>query len=181
MPPARKTFAVDHDDLVVQITDDESRTLINTRASVAYHSASGAVAETRHVFLDGNDLPARLAPGFHVAELGLGTGLNLLALARCAEDAGVDGLRYTGFEAYPLDRSEIARALKAFPDLRDLVQVLLAAWSPDGFAARIGPVEARMITGDARDTLPAWQGRADAWFLDGFSPVPVIYASQRRK
>ena len=28
-----------------------------------------------------------------------------------------------------------------------------------------------MIVGDARDTLPAWQGRADAWFLDGFSPA----------
>ncbi|MBL9056364.1 MAG: tRNA (5-methylaminomethyl-2-thiouridine)(34)-methyltransferase MnmD, partial [Rhodobacteraceae bacterium] len=25
--------------------------------------------------------------------------------------------------------------------------------------------------GDARDTLPRWQGRADAWFLDGFSPA----------
>ncbi len=28
-----------------------------------------------------------------------------------------------------------------------------------------------MILGDARETLPAWQGRADAWFLDGFSPA----------
>ena len=28
-----------------------------------------------------------------------------------------------------------------------------------------------MILGDARDTLPRWQGRADAWFLDGFSPA----------
>jgi tRNA U34 5-methylaminomethyl-2-thiouridine-forming methyltransferase MnmC len=25
--------------------------------------------------------------------------------------------------------------------------------------------------GDARETLPQWQGRADAWFLDGFSPA----------
>ena len=28
-----------------------------------------------------------------------------------------------------------------------------------------------MIAGDARVTLPAWQGKADAWFLDGFSPA----------
>ena len=28
-----------------------------------------------------------------------------------------------------------------------------------------------MITGDARTTLPEWQGKADAWFLDGFSPA----------
>ena len=30
-------------------------------------------------FLAGNDLPARAVPGFHIAELGFGTGLNLLA------------------------------------------------------------------------------------------------------
>ena len=28
-----------------------------------------------------------------------------------------------------------------------------------------------VIQGDARDTLAMWQGRADAWFLDGFSPA----------
>ena len=28
-----------------------------------------------------------------------------------------------------------------------------------------------VIKGDARDTLPMWQGRADAWYLDGFSPA----------
>jgi len=25
--------------------------------------------------------------------------------------------------------------------------------------------------GDARQTVPAWEGRADAWFLDGFAPA----------
>ena len=25
--------------------------------------------------------------------------------------------------------------------------------------------------GDARETLPLWEGSADAWFLDGFSPA----------
>ena len=28
-----------------------------------------------------------------------------------------------------------------------------------------------MIEGDARETLPRWQGQADAWYLDGFSPA----------
>ena len=28
-----------------------------------------------------------------------------------------------------------------------------------------------MIVGDARVTLPDWSDRADAWFLDGFSPA----------
>ncbi|MFN3294536.1 MAG: tRNA (5-methylaminomethyl-2-thiouridine)(34)-methyltransferase MnmD, partial [Gemmobacter sp.] len=32
-------------------------------------------------------------------------------------------------------------------------------------------LEAEVIVGDVRQTLPAWPGRADAWFLDGFSPA----------
>ena len=28
-----------------------------------------------------------------------------------------------------------------------------------------------LISADARVALPAWSGRADAWFLDGFSPA----------
>jgi tRNA U34 5-methylaminomethyl-2-thiouridine-forming methyltransferase MnmC len=28
-----------------------------------------------------------------------------------------------------------------------------------------------VIAGDARETLLDWQGQADAWFLDGFSPA----------
>ena len=43
-----------------------------------YYSLDDGVAETRHVFLDGNALPARFVDGFHVAELGFGTGLNFL-------------------------------------------------------------------------------------------------------
>ena len=36
---------------VVQITDDNSRTLMHPETGVAFHSASGALAETRHVYL----------------------------------------------------------------------------------------------------------------------------------
>jgi tRNA U34 5-methylaminomethyl-2-thiouridine-forming methyltransferase MnmC len=36
-----------------------------------------------------------------------------------------------------------------------------------------------ILIGDARETLPAWPGRADAWFLDGFSPAknPELWSS----
>ena len=29
----------------------------------------------------------------------------------------------------------------------------------------------RLIEGDARQMVPAWEARADAWFLDGFAPA----------
>lgn len=159
------------DDQSAVLTWREGEVPVSTRFDDPYFSLEGGLAETTHVFLAGNDLPARLVPGFTVAELGFGTGLNLLALAAAAEAVDVDGIRYTGFEAFPMARTDLARALAPFPSVAPLANALIAAWDPAGFVARIGPVEARMIRGDARTTLPGWQGRADAWFLDGFAPA----------
>jgi tRNA U34 5-methylaminomethyl-2-thiouridine-forming methyltransferase MnmC len=135
-----------------------------------YFSLDGGLAETQYVFLAGNALPQRFAPGFCVAELGFGTGLNLAALWLAWQGSGVPGrLHYTGFEAFPLSRKDMARALAAFPELAGLVPDLLAL-AAEGWLERDG-LSARLIPGDARATLPAWDGAADAWFLDGFAPA----------
>ncbi|MTH62822.1 tRNA (5-methylaminomethyl-2-thiouridine)(34)-methyltransferase MnmD [Paracoccus shanxieyensis] len=138
---------------------------VSRRFDDPYFSLNGGLAETRHVFLAGNDLPARLVPGFHIAELGFGTGLNLLALAQIARQP----IRFTSFEAFPMGLDELTRAHAAFPELAGLSAQLRAGWAQDSFC--VGQVQARVIRGDARLTLPAWQDRADAWFLDGFSPA----------
>ena len=146
---------------------------VSTRFDDPYFSLAGGLAETRHVFLAGNDLPHRLRPGFHVAELGFGTGLNLLALAAVAHTP----VSFTSFEGFPMSPDELARAHAAFPDLAPLAHQLR-----DGYAAHwpakreigpftVGQVTARILTGDVRSRLPEWDGRADAWFLDGFSPA----------
>lgn len=138
---------------------------VSRRFDDPYFSLNGGLEETQHVFLGGNDLPARLRPDFHVAELGFGTGLNLLALAQVATQP----IRFTSFEAYPMNMAELERAHAAFPALADLAGQLRAGWPSRRFA--VGTVRAEIIEADARAALPAWQGRADAWFLDGFSPA----------
>ncbi|SDK90860.1 tRNA (5-methylaminomethyl-2-thiouridine)(34)-methyltransferase MnmD [Paracoccus chinensis] len=138
---------------------------VSRRFDDPYFSLAGGLDETRHVFLAGNDLPARLRPGFHVAETGFGTGLNLLALAQVATVP----VHFTSFEAFPMTVKELARAHAAFPELAVLAAELRAGWGAATF--RVGQVTAEIVTGDARETLPAWGGRADAWFLDGFSPA----------
>ena len=138
---------------------------VSRRFDDPYFSLAGGLAETRHVFLRGNDLPARLRPGFHVAETGFGTGLNLLALAEVADVP----IRFTSFEAFPMTVEELARAHAAFPELAALSAELRAGWGAPRF--RVGRVTAEVIGSDARETLPAWPGRADAWFLDGFAPA----------
>jgi len=141
---------------------------ISTRFDDPYFSLSDGLSETRHVFLVGNDLPARFAPGFTVAELGFGTGLNLLAVLRASGDVP---LRYTSFEAYPMAAPDMARALDAFPEARAVADALLTHWAAGRRQFRLGALEVEVIIGDARVTLPAWPGQADAWFLDGFSPA----------
>lgn len=141
---------------------------VSTRFDDPYFSIDNGLEETRYVFLGGNDLPARLRPGFHIAELGFGTGLNLLATLLAAGDMPV---RYTSFEAFPMAAADIARALTAFPDLLAAADEFLAHWAAGRRQFRLGQVTAEVIIGDARATLPAWEGQADAWYLDGFSPA----------
>lgn len=135
-----------------------------------YYTTFDGLAESRHVFLDGNALPERFRDGFHVAETGFGTGLNLLAAWSAFRRAGVRGmLRFTSFEAHLLPPHAMARAHAAFPDLSDLSRALLGAF--DGRRAVFGDLHLTVVAGDARQTLPSWSGRADAWFLDGFAPA----------
>lgn len=144
---------------------------VSVRFDDPYFSLENGLAETRHVFLQGNTLPERFRPGFHIAELGFGTGLNLLAAWSAWERSGQAGaLRYTSFEAYPMTAAEMARALTGFADLAALRDRLLALWTGPG-RYDLGTLDLTVIGGDARLTLPAWSGRADAWFLDGFSPA----------
>jgi len=135
-----------------------------------YFSLQNGLSETRHVFLAGNDLPARFRDGFQIAETGFGTGLNLLAAA-LAWGAGQGRLRFTSFEAHPMSVTDMERALALFSETAPLAPALLDSWSRGLRRFPLGAVDVEVITGDARTTLPAWRGQADAWFLDGFSPA----------
>ncbi len=152
-----------------EVAWNERGTPVSTRFDDPYFSLDDGLAETRHTFLAGNDLPARFRPGFHIAELGFGTGLNMLATALAAPD-GMP-IRFTSFEAFPMGADEIARALAAFPETVAVARPFLAAWARGESRFTLGALSVEVILGDARETLPAWQGRADAWFLDGFSPA----------
>ena len=143
---------------------------VSTAFDDPYYSLEDGLAETRHVFLTGNDLPARFRDGFCIAETGFGTGLNLLTAWAAFRASGVSGrLHFTSFEAYPLPAADMARAHAAFPELLPLSNALLAAF--DGHTATLADLSLSVIAGDARHTLLDWDGHADAWFLDGFAPA----------
>jgi len=150
----------------------------STRFDDIYHAADG-LAEARTVFLRGCGLPEGWAgrSRFVVAELGFGTGLNVLALLQLWRERRPPGGRLHVFsvEAHPLSAEAAARALAAFPELSELARPLLAAWPgrARGYEriefADLGAV-LDVATAEAAEALAAWDGLADAWFLDGFAP-----------
>lgn len=142
---------------------------VSRRFGDPYFSLADGLAETRHVFLSGNGLPGRFAPGFSIAELGFGTGLNFLAAWQAWEGSGTPGpLSFTSFEAFPMAPADRARALARWPEL-GAHAVRMGEAGPGRH--HLGSAILTVVPGDARVTVPSWAGAADAWFLDGFSPA----------
>jgi tRNA U34 5-methylaminomethyl-2-thiouridine-forming methyltransferase MnmC len=108
----RALISISGHELMVQVTDDGSRTLIDPNTGVAYHSASGAAAETENVYLansgvrdlmehprsldDSECVPVR-EKCISVLEIGLGTGMAMLMTLDVALRTGA-GIRYAAIE-----------------------------------------------------------------------------------
>lgn len=150
----------------------DGRVPVSTRFDDPYYSLDNGLAETQYVFLAGNGLPERFKDGFQIAELGFGTGLNLLAALKLWRDSGQTGrMRFTTFELYPLAAADMIRAQAEFPEVADIAAELAPFWEQGATDIDLPDLHFRMITGDARQTLPQWADQADAWFLDGFAPA----------
>lgn len=145
---------------------------VSLRFDDPYYSLDDGLAETRHVFLAGNRLPERYQDGFHIMELGFGTGLNLLAALALWRLSGIKGrLHFTTFEAFPLSGVNMTRAQAGFPELQGIAAELAPFWQANARSIDLPDLAFHMVQGDARETLHKHDGLADAWFLDGFSPA----------
>lgn len=154
--------------------------LVSRRFGDVYATRAGGLQQAQQVFLAGCDLPARWTARRHftVAELGFGTGLNMLAVLDLWARHRPPGASLSLFsvEGFPLARADAARALAAFPELAGLAGELLAQWPGQrrgmvrlDFPALGATLDLALM--DAAEALAGWQGQADAWFLDGFAPA----------
>lgn len=145
-----------------------------------YHSAAGAHAQAKRVFLAGNGLPDRWAgcAQFVIVETGFGLGLNFLAtwLAWRDDPQRCRTLHFISLEKHPLAAADLARVHVAWPELATLSDELGRSWPALEEGAHElefdgGRVRLSLHFGDAITLLPKLTAAADAFYLDGFSPA----------
>jgi len=158
------------------------RTPYSTQYQDVYFSRSGGLAETQHVFLEGNGLPERWLDrqSFTIAETGLGTGTNLWATLHAWQahpPAGSSSLSFLSVEQDPLSREEMLEALTLIPELLPTAQPWLEDYPErpvqgERWEHIRGAVRVAVDFREASEALRAWeQEQVDAWMLDGFSPA----------
>ncbi len=167
-----------------------------------YHSAAGALAQARHVFLDGNGLPERWRgkPRFTVLETGFGMGVNFLSTwaAWLADAHRPPVLEFVSIEKHPFSADDLRTAHAAIIDddaYAPLTDALASNWplleaGLHRLAFAAGAISLTLAFGDAADLLPRLADlgvAADAIYLDGFAPAknpdmwtPLIFASLAR-
>jgi len=169
----------------------------SNRFDDVYFSRGDEIAESQHVFLDGNQLESRWSAAdeqtvFTLGELGLGSGLNLLLSwrlwRRCNPQPRTRRLHYIAFEQYPPRRQDLQRLHARWPALAELSDTFLRNY-PDHSAGchRIWLDDDVLLDihyGDALTSLagllPGVGGQFDCWFADGFAPArnPELWQDQ---
>lgn len=94
----------------IQLTKDGSNTLVIPDLGVTYHSTSGAIGESLHVFIDAGLKYVSTTKNLKevaIFEMGFGTGLNALLTWQYALQRQLK-INYTAIELYPLTIEETA-------------------------------------------------------------------------
>jgi len=143
-------------------------------------SAHGLLNQVRHVFLGGNDLPARWQKRdrFVILETGFGLGLNFLAtwLAWQADPQRCRRLHFVAVEKHPFSANDLATALSTWPELAGMASELLHRWPPlttgiHRLHLAGDQVILTLIFGDATAGLRKLDAAVDAFYLNGISPA----------
>ncbi|MBA3024472.1 MAG: bifunctional tRNA (5-methylaminomethyl-2-thiouridine)(34)-methyltransferase MnmD/FAD-dependent 5-carboxymethylaminomethyl-2-thiouridine(34) oxidoreductase MnmC [Gammaproteobacteria bacterium] len=156
----------------------------SSRFGDVYFSTESGLEETRHVFLQGNELTRRFAvlhdgDSFCIGETGFGTGLNFLCAWQLFEQTAPPGasLDFFSTERFPIDDEDLRAALALWPALAAQAEALLASWKRrvpgwNRWHFADGRVRMTLAMEDVAQALPQLQpASVDAWFLDGFAPA----------
>lgn len=169
-----------------QISWLESGLPYSTKFQDIYYSQDDELAESRHVFLEANQLAQRWEQDassdcFNIAELGFGSGLNFLQVQRLWKDASSrpQRLHYIAFEKHPISLIDLERIYTRWPSLRTECDDLLSRYDDHSAGCHRmqfdGGITLDLYLGDAQEQLNARMSEScppiQCWFLDGFAPT----------
>jgi tRNA 5-methylaminomethyl-2-thiouridine biosynthesis bifunctional protein len=152
-----------------------------------YHSADGGLEQSRQVFLQGCNLPNAWQDKnrFVILETGFGLGLNFLATWQAfrKHPGQCHRLHFISVEKHPLSLDSLKRCHAAWPALAEFAKAIQTQW-PVRVAGyhRLsfdeGRVQLTLIFDAAESALKQLDAKADAIYLDGFSPAknPAIWS-----
>ncbi len=158
-----------------------------------YFCKDNGLAESLHVFCNGNHLTERLMallPGqtLTIVETGFGTGLNFLCVWDLWRRNAIKGkVHFISVDKYPLSPGELTQALALWPQLRDCSNQLLSCYDPNQHCLQAAFEESHVLLTVIFDEITialkeiCEQGiKADAFFLDGFAPSknPDMWSEQ---
>ena len=149
-----------------------------------YFNAERGLEESRHVYLEGNQIPSRwraqTEAQFVIAELGFCSGLNFCATYQAWREleSGAPRLHFVSLEGFPMRLEDLDRTLSHWPELNEIRQELTAQYpAPVPGVHRLlfanGAVCLDLWFGDAESVSEQWTQQelaVDAWYLDGFAP-----------
>lgn len=159
---------------------EQTTQLHNRQFDDIYHH-SNAVAESRYVFHDGNELLKQWQnnsqqTNFVIGETGFGSGLNFLTTRQLWHSTchKPGHLHFISTEQWLLTPAQLQRAYRDFPDLHsDLnsIQTVFKQRRAGFHHFQIDhDITLSLLLGDATSCFQQLNACVDAWYLDGFSP-----------
>jgi len=160
---------------------EQTTQLHNRQFDDTYHH-SNAVAESRYVFHDGNELLKQWQnnsqqTNFVIGETGFGSGLNFLTTRQLWQSTcnKPGHLHFISTEQWLLTPAQLQRAYRDFPDLQSDLDCIQAIFKQRraGFhhCQTDKDITLSLLLGDAASCFQQLNACVDAWYLDGFSPA----------
>ncbi|WP_041177748.1 tRNA (5-methylaminomethyl-2-thiouridine)(34)-methyltransferase MnmD [Borrelia duttonii] len=159
----------------------KGKTIYSSKFKDIYYDPQYGLEESNYVFIKGCQLEKELTTtkNIKIAELGFGTGLNLIALLKYLTENNIKTkINYYSIEKFPLKKEQIKKISQFFNNDIQYFKIMLKKYPKipiKNIKYKISSnINLKILIGDAKYKLKELPKYIDYWFLDGFTPSKNI-------
>ncbi|WP_024653311.1 tRNA (5-methylaminomethyl-2-thiouridine)(34)-methyltransferase MnmD [Borrelia persica] len=159
----------------------KGKTIYSNKFGDIYYDPQYGLEESNYVFIKGCELERELATAksITIAELGFGTGLNLIALLKYLKENNLKTkINYYSIEKFPLKKAQIKKISLLFNNEIQYFKTMLKKYPKipiKDIKYKVSDnINLKILIGDAKQKLKELPKYIDYWFLDGFTPSKNI-------